>query len=200
MELVPVAVHTHRGEAEIAAAALRAEGIDAVVVAENEGGLNPGFYRSYGVTVSVRPGDVGRAEEILGVERIALPVEMARAMVQHARFALPEEACGLLAGDASGLRMVYPTTNLDHAVDRFTVDPQEHLRAWKHAERNGWSIVGAFHSHPRSDPYPSSRDVAGALDPEWLYVIVGRVTTRPRMAAFRIRAGRVTEVRVDLEG
>lgn len=124
-----------------------------------------------------------------------LPTQICDAMVAHARFVHPEEACGLLAADASGrLRMVYCLTNRDRSPRRFTVDPTEHFHAMRHAERNGWELAGSFHSHPASRPYPSPTDVAGALDPEWLYVIVGMETPQhPEIRAFRISNGRVTE-------
>ncbi len=111
-------------------------------------------------------------------------------MVAHAGFALPNEACGLLAADRDGrLRMAYCLTNVDDSPTRYTVDPVEHHHAIRHADRNGWDIAGVYHSHPGSAAYPSRRDVAQALDPEWLYVIVGAGEVR----AFWIRDGVVDE-------
>ncbi len=192
-----VRVYPRRGDAEVAAAVLRAEGIDSVVVAEDEGGLNPGFFSSFGVRLSVRPEDLARACEALGIETLRLPHEVAAAMVQQARFVAPTEACGLFASDGRGrVVMAYPLTNIDASERRFTVAPQEHYGAWKHASRNGWTIAGVFHSHPRTAAYPSAADVAGALDPSWYYVIVGQVLTRPEIRAYRIVEGVVSELDV----
>ena len=56
-----------------------------------------------------------------------------------------------------------------------------------------WEIAGVFHSHPKSAPFPSAADIAGALDPEWLYVIVGlQRPDVPEVRSFRIRDGVVT--------
>lgn len=111
----------------------------------------------------------------------------------HARFAYPREACGLLASDSAGrLRMAYCLTNSEQSTHRFTVAPDEHFGALRHAERNGWRITGAFHSHPTSAPSPSAADVAGALDPEWIHVIAGPVDPGPiRLEAYRIASGHV---------
>jgi proteasome lid subunit RPN8/RPN11 len=119
------------------------------------------------------------------------------AMVAHTDFSAPEEACGLLAGDRAGVHMVYCLTNRDRSTHRFTVDPNEHYRAWRHAERHGWDIVGSFHSHPRSAAIPSATDVARALDPTWIYVIVGLGSGgRADLRGYLIRNGEATEVDV----
>jgi proteasome lid subunit RPN8/RPN11 len=198
--LVPVAVYPVRGDAEIAKAHLASEGIEAVVVADDEGGLNPGFYARYGVRVLVRPDDLSAARSTIGLPlEPALHGQIVEAMIAHSRFCYPEEGCGLLAADDSGaIRFVYGLTNVDHSPSRFTVEPTEHYRAWKHAEANGWTIAGSFHSHPRSEPVPSPSDIAGALDPDWLYVVVGPVDGATEVRGFRIESGHVAEV--PLEG
>ena len=128
-------------------------------------------------------------------EQVQVPVQIHDAMVAHARFCFPEEACGLLAVDDSGvLRMAYATTNVDRSRVRFTVSPREHYGAIRHAERNGWSIAGSFHSHPESPAFPSGRDIEAALDPNWLYFIVGLGNGYPELRGFRIRDFHVAEV------
>ena len=120
------------------------------------------------------------------------------AMIAQARMAIPEEACGLLAFDASGVpRFVYCLTNADHSAHRFRVDPTEHFGAIRHAERSGWEIAGAFHSHPHSAAVPSATDIAAAGDPTWVHVIVGLAShEHPEVRAFSIRKGRVTELTI----
>lgn len=124
-----------------------------------------------------------------------MPGQIHEALVSHARFCAPEEACGLIAIDEAGrLRMAYATTNVERSRVRFTVSPREHFGAIRHAERNGWSIGGSFHSHPDSAAFPSASDIAGALDPEWLYLVVGLGNGYPELRGFRIRGGLVAEV------
>jgi [CysO sulfur-carrier protein]-S-L-cysteine hydrolase len=116
-------------------------------------------------------------------------------MVQHGRFVFPDEACGLLASDATGrLRMAYCLTNTQASPSRFTLDPTEHFRAMRHAERIGWHLSGVFHSHTHSAAYPSPTDVAAALEPEWLYVVVSlRDQVDPEVRGYWIRDGKVEE-------
>ncbi len=51
--LVTVATFLHRGEAEVASASLRSAGIEAMIVADDEGGLSPGFFTEHRVRLVV---------------------------------------------------------------------------------------------------------------------------------------------------
>ncbi len=125
--------------------------------------------------------------------RMSTDVQMA--MVAHCLRGLPEEACGLLAGDpALGAAVAwYPAQNVAHSARVYTVDPLAHLRADRDAEARGLQILGVFHSHTHTDAYPSATDVAQAPDPSWHYVIVSLRDTHPVMRSFRITEGRVEE-------
>ncbi len=90
--------------------------------------------------------------------------------------------------------MAYATTNVERSRVRFTVSPLEHYGANRHAENQGWSIGGSFHSHPTSAAFPSARDIAGALDPDWLYLVVGMGNGFPEVRGFRIREYMVDEI------
>jgi len=118
---------------------------------------------------------------------------MADAILEHSRLTYPNEACGLLAGDAEGLRMVYCLTNADDSPIRYTVEPTEHFGALQHAERHGWELVGAFHSHVRGPAVPSPVDVAEAAEPEWLWLVAGPVDGDTEVRAYRIADGEATE-------
>ncbi len=124
-----------------------------------------------------------------------LPAQIRQALVAHSVFSYPQEACGLLAADGAGrLRMAFCLTNADASPTRYTLDPTEHFRALRFAERQGWELTGVFHSHTHSAPYPSPTDVALAADPGWLYVIVGLADLRsPQVRGYWIRDGRIAE-------
>jgi len=124
-----------------------------------------------------------------------VPPEIRRAMVAHALFCDPEEACGLLAADEEGrLRMAYCLGNADRSAVTYSLDPQEHFRALRHAEANGWHLAGVFHSHTHSPARPSPTDVAQAFEPDWLYVLVSlEDRDAPEVRGFWIRDGKVEE-------
>ena len=107
----------------------------------------------------------------------------------------------MLAGYPDGrLTKAYPLTNIAHSAVNYVIDPSEHFGALRDAESKGWELVGVFHSHTHSPAYPSSTDVALAVEPDWLYVLVGmeRIDTLS-VRGFRIRDCRITEKTLSFE-
>ncbi|HLX87355.1 MAG TPA: M67 family metallopeptidase [Acidimicrobiales bacterium] len=132
---------------------------------------------------------------------LRLPSDLHAAMVAHCLAGLPDEACGLLGGDADGsVAQVYPTRNVAASAKLYTVDPKEHLRADRDAEEAGLEIIGVFHSHTHTDAYPSPTDVAQAPDPGWHYVLVSLRQVAPVVRSYRIVDGAITEEPVVLDG
>lgn len=113
----------------------------------------------------------------------------------HALRCYPEEGCGLLVGDlASGtVTQVHPTENVAHSAQVYTVDPKAHLRIDRAAEDGGLSVIGVFHSHTRTDPWPSPTDVRQAPDPGWHYVLVSLRHEVPSTRSYRIEDGNIRE-------
>ena len=196
-DLVTVAVYPTRSDAEIVRARLISEGIEAIVIADDEGGLNPGFYSSYGVRVVVAAGSLAEARESVGVEIVEIPDEAMRLMVAHARAWAPNEACGLVAGVGDVVTKVYELANVDPGPNRFTLDPAEQFAALQDAETNGWEILGTFHSHPAAPPIPSQTDIDGGGDPAWVNVIVGVEDDRIAVRAYRYVDGAASSVEIE---
>ncbi len=123
-------------------------------------------------------------------------------MVGHCYDGLPNEACGLLAGDPPTAKatVCYPTANVDASAKTYTVDPTDMLRADRDAESRGLAIIGVFHSHTHTQAYPSPTDVAQAPDPDWHYVIVSLNADAPVVRSYRIVDGNISEEPVVLEG
>jgi proteasome lid subunit RPN8/RPN11 len=121
-------------------------------------------------------------------------------MLGHCYDGLPLEACGLLAGPpgSSDATTCYPTRNADESSRVYTVDPKDYLRADRDAEARGLEILGVFHSHTHTDPYPSPTDVANAPDPAWHYVLVSLRDEAPMTRSYRIVEGKIAEEAVVL--
>lgn len=188
----------YRGDAEIARAALSSVGIPAIVKAEDEGGLNPGFYSEYRVALLVTEADAHDAREVLGIDQpLVVPPQIREAMMAHSRWAYPNEACGLIVGNGSRLEMVFCLTNRLASPSRYTIDPREHYGAAQFAEGRGLSILGAWHSHPNGDATMSPTDIAESPGGAWVSLIVGNFG-KPSEAvrAFRTKDGRPIELEV----
>jgi proteasome lid subunit RPN8/RPN11 len=117
------------------------------------------------------------------------------AMVGHAYDRYPEEACGLLGGDAAvgAVSIFYPCANAAASARVYTLDPRDHLLADRDADARGLEIIGVFHSHTHTEPYPSPTDIEQAPDPTWRYVIVGLKRGAPETRSYRIVDGQVAE-------
>lgn len=85
--------------------------------------------------------------------------------------AYPLEACGLLVGEGSRVHRFVPC-NEAASAKVYAIPGRELLRAERATEDDGLAIIGVFHSHTHSEPYPSPTDVAQVADPAWHYVIV----------------------------
>ncbi len=109
------------------------------------------------------------------IPRVKLPPPLAAAIRAAAHQAAPQECCGLLEGvrrDSVFLvQALHPARNLSPEVDRFEIDPRDHLAAVKKARANGTAIIGCYHSHPKGAARPSARDLAGAGEEDFLWLI-----------------------------
>jgi [CysO sulfur-carrier protein]-S-L-cysteine hydrolase len=118
-----------------------------------------------------------------------------QAMLAHAYDCLPEEACGLLAGeyDGPGAPAFFPCRNEAASAKLYRVDDQDYLRADRVATGAGFDINGVMHSHTHTDAYPSPTDVRDALEPAWHYVIVSLKYDVPVLRSYRIVDGTIAE-------
>ena len=108
-------------------------------------------------------------------------------LIAHARAEAPMECCGLLAGKDGLIDESIRTRNIRASEVAYEIDPVEHIAARKRLRTRGRSILGAYHSHPRSAAVPSPTDIAEAYyDNEFVYVIVSLQRELPEVHAYRV--------------
>jgi proteasome lid subunit RPN8/RPN11 len=121
-------------------------------------------------------------------------------IVAHARQEAPREACGLLAGRNGTITRVIRCANVHGTpTTRYIIDPREQLKAFRAMDSAGEELLGIYHSHPVSQPYPSPTDRAEAHYPDAYYVLVSLRTSTPEIRAFRIADDFVREHPVAVE-
>ena len=118
----------------------------------------------------------------------------------------PNEACGLFVGTMSNgeptglVTEARPCRNEAQSSLVYRIDGRDQLAAMRAAEARGEEIVGCWHSHTHTDPYPSPTDVAQAKwYPDWVYVIVSLKYDAPSLRAYRIVDGEVYALPVALD-
>jgi proteasome lid subunit RPN8/RPN11 len=86
-----------------------------------------------------------------------------RAVVQHARAALPRECCGLLVGRSGHIMAALPIPNVAAGDEAFEIDGLTCMQTERLIRRAGLELLGYYHSHPHGRPVASREDHSGAL-------------------------------------
>jgi proteasome lid subunit RPN8/RPN11 len=113
-------------------------------------------------------------------------------MVAHARADAPDECCGMIASRDGEAVRVYQAENAAHSPLRYEIDGAEQYRIQMEIDDADLDLGAIYHSHTRSEPYPSQTDINLAFYPDALYVIVGLAGAEPDVRAYEIRDGKVT--------
>jgi [CysO sulfur-carrier protein]-S-L-cysteine hydrolase len=142
------------------------------------------------------PGDGGRPHP--GPAAVALPAPLRAAITAHARAELPNEACGLIVGDApaaTGGRPLRwePTRNALASPSRYEIDAADLLRLSIAIDDAGEVIWGIVHSHVASPARPSPTDVRQSLYPDALYLLVSLDPDEARDGAPSLRGWRIVD-------
>jgi proteasome lid subunit RPN8/RPN11 len=105
---------------------------------------------------------------------VRISSELVDGLIDHAREEAPNECCGLVAvrdGEAFEVRR---TANAAASPLRFEVDGREVMRALDDFEAAGGELGAIYHSHTRTEPYPSQTDINFAANwPGVQWIIVG---------------------------
>lgn len=127
-------------------------------------------------------------------------------MVAHCMAERPNEACGILGAKGGEIVKVFRMINTAHSPVRYKVDDLEQLSVRNTLDKNGWDLGAVYHSHTRTEAYPSPTDVREARE-DVAYVIVSLAQEPPTIRAFRILKenwyddqGEIVEVPVGVVG
>ncbi len=133
-----------------------------------------------------------------------LPATLRDEMVAWARAGLPNEACGILAGDRTAFEggaaiAFHGLANAEASPYLYRIDPAWQLRVMLALDDAGREVWGIFHSHVRTEARPSPTDVAQAFYPDALYLLCSLADpAAPDLRAWSIRDGVVTEAALEL--
>jgi proteasome lid subunit RPN8/RPN11 len=118
------------------------------------------------------------------------------AIIAHARRDHPEEACGVVAGEAGTDRpeRLIPMDNAERSMTFYRFDAIEQLRVWREMDERDEEPVVIYHSHTATEAYPSRTDISFAGEPNAHYLLVStRSPENDEVRSFRIVDGVVTE-------
>lgn len=126
--------------------------------------------------------------------------ELLDEIVAHARAEAPNECCGMVAARDGEAVAVHRAVNAAASPLRYEIEPHDQYRIEMAIDDAGLDLGAIYHSHTRSEPYPSQTDVNLAFHPHALYVIVGLADGAPDVRAYRIVEGRVADAELEVTG
>jgi [CysO sulfur-carrier protein]-S-L-cysteine hydrolase len=129
---------------------------------------------------------------------VRIAQDLLDAIVDHARRDAPNECCGMVATRDGAAVSVHAAENTAASPYRFEVDGLELHRTLTGIEDAGDELGAIYHSHTRSEPYPSQTDVNFAANwPGVEWIIVGLTNASdPIVRSYLIDDGVITEVPV----
>lgn len=136
---------------------------------------------------------------------LRVPRSLADEIISHCEAGRPNEACGMVALVDNEVVKVFRMTNDAGSPVRYALDPREQLAVENTLAEKGWD--GApFHSHTRTEAYPSPTDVRLAVG-DIPYLIVSLASNPSSIRAFLIKkqnwedeTGEIEEVPVEITG
>jgi proteasome lid subunit RPN8/RPN11 len=132
-------------------------------------------------------------------EPLLVTAPASAALAAEASRAHPAECCGLVGGRDGRIEAVFPVANIaERPESRYEMAPAEMWSARRLAASSSLDVLGFYHSHPRTVPFPSSYDVERAYYPDAVYLIVG-LAPRFAVRAFAIANKRVREIELRVE-
>jgi proteasome lid subunit RPN8/RPN11 len=136
---------------------------------------------------------------------LRIPRRLADEIFAHCEEGRPNEACGMVGLEDGEVVKVFKMTNAAASPLRYSLEPREQLAVENTLSSEGWE--GApFHSHTRTEAYPSPTDVRLAVG-DIPYVIVSLAEGMTGIRAFHIvkenwedETGEIEEVPVEIVG
>jgi proteasome lid subunit RPN8/RPN11 len=132
---------------------------------------------------------------------VRIPAAMYEEMVAHVVAGYPNETCGVLGSKDGRVVKNYPTANAaEHPDDFSEINPEDLLRIFNDIdEYDGESVY--YHSHPKSEAYPSPRDIEWARYNGYIYIIFSHqhYPKLPYARAFKIAEdATITEGKIEV--
>ena len=131
-----------------------------------------------------------------------IPRQIVDEIVAHSLEDAPNECCGLLGGAGGEARTLYRARNEFESPLRYNVHPLDLLRITTEISDAEEELVGIYHSHTRSEAYPSQTDVNLAENwPDPLYLICSVADPQtPVVRAYSLRDAAIEEVALEVMG
>jgi len=125
--------------------------------------------------------------------RLCLAKKVAKRLLDEAQETFPREYSALLCGRDAAITHHIPMPAASSDLDSFSWEGPVFLKALRQIEQANLQWLGVLHTHPRTPPVPSARDVAGWHYPTLSYWIVSLAFAPPEWRLYQWRDGRFVQ-------
>ena len=133
---------------------------------------------------------------------LIIPKGIAEEIIMHAVEDTPNECCGILGGTADTVFGHWRILNAEASPYRYRMDPKGFMEVNNVIEDRGWDILAFYHSHTKTEAYPSDTDVRLARLVDWpgaYYLLVSLMSPdNPVIRGFSITEKWVDEVTLEI--
>lgn len=120
-------------------------------------------------------------------------------ILQACRSALPNEACGLLAGIEEPT-LAIAVRNADQSPSSFSMEPEQQILAFSEIDMRGLELLATWHSHPGGPAIPSTKDQRiGALYPDAAMLVISLAQEPPEIRGWRFGGRHPEEIPIEEE-
>ncbi len=131
---------------------------------------------------------------------LQVPCRIYEEMVNHARRELPNECCGLIAGTPPATdstvaiaTRLYRLVNELASPSEYLSEPRSLLHATRDMREQGIDILAVYHSHPKSAPVPSKKDLVRCFYRQAMQFIISLLGDEPEVRAWWLQDESFTE-------
>jgi proteasome lid subunit RPN8/RPN11 len=119
---------------------------------------------------------------------LRIPKFIYQEIIEHAKREWPLECCGILGGRDGVVVKAFELQNIEKSPIRYSMSPQEQWNVFEEMDKQQIEMVGIYHSHPHTIPFPSETDVKLACYPDVVTIIVSlKEKNNPVIKGFRIQ-------------
>jgi proteasome lid subunit RPN8/RPN11 len=130
---------------------------------------------------------------------VRIPRALLDEITEHARAEAPNECCGLVGAADGVVTSVHRARNVKASPLAFEIHGREAIRIIDEIEEGGGELVAMYHSHTRTEPYPSQTDRNFAVNwPGLEWLIVGLADGEATVRSYLLEDGGVREVDVEV--
>lgn len=131
-----------------------------------------------------------------GFTEVHIPRKLTNQLLHLAQTSPTTEICGLVGGKNGRPQTCYPINNVsEQPQNRFLLDAKQHIAAQTAMRANHEDLFAIYHSHPTAPALPSTEDVAQAVYPDALYLIISlNIKGVLEMRGFKINQETAQEV------